>query len=347
MCRGNLPKIFECGAGHAGAGPRALVALQGEAKVSRTWRGTAMLLIPLVAAAVTSEQHSPGEDQLALSVQPPTPPAATPHSADCGDCCSHRAGAVRRLQPLWSVSQLPWLDALQDEDVVAELAALAEADEGSGGHLFHPNHDPSAISAAADWLAVPLLNKGRLQPEGCAAAERTCAVLARLHAHLDPRPHAQEVGVRILKLQPGARLRPHHGPGGRLVAHLGIRVPETGASLTVAGKRVEWRRGSLIVFDDSYEHSAQNLAEQPRYILHIAFPHPDLGSETAPLASTGTQHFRLDFFANCSVVATNLRNHVQSFPGPLLSLYNRVSDNLPSDLSPCIHAAALPVRNSD
>ena len=60
----------------------------------------------------------------------------------------------------------------------------------------------------------------------------------------------------------------------------------------------------------------------------MTFPHPDL----TPIATTGVaSRFRLDFFPDCSVVATNLGNGVASQPAPLVFLYNKVADNQAGD----------------
>lgn len=60
-----------------------------------------------------------------------------------------------------------------------------------------------------------------------------------------------QVGVRLNRLLPGARLRRHRGPGNRLVAHLGIIVPTHGAELEVDGLALHWTEGQFVVFDDS------------------------------------------------------------------------------------------------
>ena len=122
--------------------------------------------------------------------------------------------------------------------------------------------------------------------------------------------------MRLLKLDPGVTLRTHVGPGGRLVAHLGIRVPQE-AFMTVARSQVRWREGALTVFDDSFPHSVTNpSADRARYILHVAFPLPttapvvplvtEVGTEP-PISSASTPRFRLDVYRNCSAVVTNLR----------------------------------------
>ena len=130
----------------------------------------------------------------------------------------------------------------------------------------------------------------------------------------------------------------------------------------------------MLIFDDSVPHSASNPdAHRARYVLHITFPHPDIVPATAgtvvspfpqphgavddgypaaaappsppagpPIASTNTSHFRLAFFANCDVQVTNLRNaSLQSVPEPLLTLYNKPSDNQDSDWDACTAATAV------
>jgi hypothetical protein len=234
-----------------------------------------------------------------------------------------------------------WLRQLEAPSITQELRQLADADDADDttslfAAQFGPNTDLAEESG--DWQALSLMNKGRLLAAGCEIAPATCAALSRLQGHLAPRgasSSSSEVGVRILKLAPGGKLRPHRGPGGRLVAHLGIKIP-SGAFLTVAGERREWREGGLTVFDDSVLHSAENPSQTARYILHIAFPLP-----AKLIGSTGTAHFRLDFFSDCGVVATSLHTQAQSHHEELMFLYNRVSDNQPADFEPCVGAVQL------
>lgn len=226
--------------------------------------------------------------------------------------------------------------------VLDELQAIADAD--LDGHQrqsqftahFGPNSDLAYREHG--WSAVALMNKGELLPEGCDAAPITCAVLGRLHTHLAPRAGAEQVGVRLLKLEAGAALRAHVGPGGRLVAHLGLRVP-TGAALTVDTKVIPWVEGGLVIFDDSFLHSAVNHGSTARYILHVTFPVPS--AAPAVIQTTTTPHAKLEIFSDCTVRVTNLRNSVASIPEPLALLYNKVADAHPSNLEPCTAASTV------
>ena len=255
-----------------------------------------------------------------------------------------------------------WLRELEAPAITRELRQLADDDEGAPASAsafagqFGPNTD-LAKADGDDWQALPLMNKGQLLQAGCAKVPTTCAALSRLRGHLQPRDGASEVGVRVLKLGPGGRLRPHRGPGGRLVAHLGIKIP-AGSFLSVAGQKLEWHEGGFTVFDDSAIHSAGNPSTYPRYILHVAYPADeqraagesgaDEQNNTATakvIGSTGTPHFRLDFFDDCGVVATSLRSGAISDHQPLVLLYNRVADNQPADFEPCVSAALLPTAS--
>ena len=129
--------------------------------------------------------------------------------------------------------------------------------------------------------------------------------------------------------------RPHVGPGGRLVAHLGLRVP-TGAALTVAGEQVLWREGEFTIFDDALLHSAANTGSHARYVLHVTFPRT-----TAVVLSVSTPHFKLAVSSDCTVQVKNLRNQISSRVEPLMHLYNRVADNHTQNLEPCVSAAAV------
>jgi len=77
-------------------------------------------------------------------------------------------------------------------------------------------------------------------------------------------------------LAPGTTLLPHCGPSNnRLTLHLGLVVPRE-CSITVAGETRSWREGQCLCFDDSFEHSVTHAGREPRVVLMLNFPHPDL-----------------------------------------------------------------------
>jgi aspartyl/asparaginyl beta-hydroxylase (cupin superfamily) len=77
--------------------------------------------------------------------------------------------------------------------------------------------------------------------------------------------------------QPGKRLPPHRGPyNGVLRLHLGLLVPEHDGNLgiRIGSERRGWSEGSVLVFDDAYEHEAWNETDKPRVVLFVDFEKP-------------------------------------------------------------------------
>jgi aspartyl/asparaginyl beta-hydroxylase (cupin superfamily) len=77
--------------------------------------------------------------------------------------------------------------------------------------------------------------------------------------------------------QPGKRLPPHRGPyNGVLRLHLGLLVPENDGNLGIrigTDSRM-WNEGSVLIFDDAYEHEAWNETGEPRVVLFVDFEKP-------------------------------------------------------------------------
>jgi ornithine lipid ester-linked acyl 2-hydroxylase len=77
--------------------------------------------------------------------------------------------------------------------------------------------------------------------------------------------------------QPGKRLPPHRGPyNGVLRLHLGLLVPEHDGNLgiRIGTEKRDWKEGSVLIFDDAYEHEAWNETDRPRVVLFVDFEKP-------------------------------------------------------------------------
>jgi aspartyl/asparaginyl beta-hydroxylase (cupin superfamily) len=59
--------------------------------------------------------------------------------------------------------------------------------------------------------------------------------------------------------------------------HLGIDIP--GGELIVANEQYRWKDAEIVVFDDSFLHSAKNNSDKVRVVLLFSIWHPDLNSE--------------------------------------------------------------------
>lgn len=86
------------------------------------------------------------------------------------------------------------------------------------------------------------------------------------------------IGAEFSVLQPKTKIMPHKGFSKMILrSHLGIVIPEGGCSITVGNESYYWKEKEMIVFDDSYEHFAENPTESIRVILMIDIANPKWG----------------------------------------------------------------------
>ncbi len=107
--------------------------------------------------------------------------------------------------------------------------------------------------------------------------------------------HVPNLIVAVLRLAPGARLKPHTGiTNARLVVHLGLRIPPDNG-IRVGKETRSWEAGKTLVFDDSFEHEVWNNSTEDRYILHMHMWHPTiagLAELPTPARTNGTHSSR-------------------------------------------------------
>lgn len=128
--------------------------------------------------------------------------------------------------------------------------------------------DPGQARLATDrWRAVLLWFWGQPSRTNLAECPRTAEVLS----HIDGLQTALHSS-----LAPKASLPWHMGPyAGVLRVHLGIDVPPGGqCGIQVGRQRRYWRNGGLLVFDDTYPHTAWNHSDEERVVLFIDIVRP-------------------------------------------------------------------------
>jgi aspartyl/asparaginyl beta-hydroxylase (cupin superfamily) len=77
-------------------------------------------------------------------------------------------------------------------------------------------------------------------------------------------------------LAPNTAIPPHVGVNNaRLVVHLPLIVPD-GCWFRVGAETRHWRRGEILVFDDTIEHEAMNPSDELRVVLIFDTWQPDL-----------------------------------------------------------------------
>lgn len=139
------------------------------------------------------------------------------------------------------------------------------------------------LAGRKDWGALHLFNGGRRNDAALARFPRLAALLAALPL---TEMHGRPVEALLSVLLPGTHIPPHHGIANhRLTVHLPLVVPDR-CSVTVAGETRPAEAGKLLIFDDSFEHSAANSSTRPRIVLIFEIWQPEL-SAAERLALTG------------------------------------------------------------
>ncbi|RBP53287.1 aspartyl/asparaginyl beta-hydroxylase domain-containing protein [Arenicella xantha] len=138
---------------------------------------------------------------------------------------------------------------------------------------FAKHSDLSELANSANWLAMDLYKNGELNTQIAGLFPTTLKALQSApHYTLDSQPF--EIFFSLLK--PGQQIAPHYGQSNHaLTAHLALDIPPN-CHLTVDTINREWKAGELILFDDSFLHSAHNNSDQTRVVLIFSIWHPDL-----------------------------------------------------------------------
>lgn len=143
--------------------------------------------------------------------------------------------------------------------ILAELRALA-------ADAFTPSPDSlTTIENGYDetgWSWYPLFGDGAFAPHRarCPRTARVCAAVPGL------------VNASFSRFAPGTRLYPHRGElRGVLRCHLPLIVPAGDVALRLGDDVRRWQAGRCLVFDDTVEHEAWNLAATDRTVLIVTF----------------------------------------------------------------------------
>lgn len=196
----------------------------------------------------------------------------------------------RRRPAFFYVPQLgdaPWLEP-EVFDWAAELEASAPAlakevagslDVDADGLPYIDKHEASetwrSLAGRKNWSALHFWNDALPN-------ERALARFPKMRAALERLPLVTSGGVPVEAflsiLKPRTRIPPHFGNANhRLTVHLPLIVP-AGCGVEVGGEARETRFGRLMIFDDSYEHSAWNDSEVARIVLIFEIWHPALST---------------------------------------------------------------------
>jgi len=170
---------------------------------------------------------------------------------------------------VYDPAQFAWIPALSScwTEIAQEYRQLLQAAEPIPPfHEISPEQLP--ITADALWRTFVLYAYG-------VEAKRNCELCPHTVQAVRAIPGMQTAMFSIL--EPGKRLPPHRGPyKGLLRVHLALAVPGDASAcwIEVAGRRLHWREGEVLVFDDTFVHSAANEASERRCVLFIDILRP-------------------------------------------------------------------------
>jgi aspartyl/asparaginyl beta-hydroxylase (cupin superfamily) len=186
-----------------------------------------------------------------------------------------------RAVPFWSLREFSWANELkaQYQLIAEEFHSIQTSDEVHTrpylDKYFGANTDLEGVAGQSSWTALDLYKDGKCSPFAKKYFPKTLKALEALPlSGRGDRP--DEVFFSIL--QPGQEIPPHYGLSNHsLTVHLGIDIP--GGELTVAGENYCWKEAEIVVFDDSFLHSARNDSEKVRVVLLFSIWHPDLSDK--------------------------------------------------------------------
>lgn len=168
---------------------------------------------------------------------------------------------------------------------------LAKSDEGFMPYVQKPNSEAgegspwAALNNSLDWGVHFLFNQGQRVDRNCAECPQTAALLESLP--LANVPHRGPTAF-FSRLKPGAHIPSHHGATNtRLICHLPLIVPPN-CSFRVGNDVREWKRGEMIIFDDTISHEAWNRSNETRVVLIFDIWHPELSEAERELVSAMT-----------------------------------------------------------
>ena len=189
-------------------------------------------------------------------------------------------------------ADFPWLDRVEAAaaEIRAEMLAILQEETAFSPYVQGVENRPSLTQGGMldnrDWSAFYLWKDGAPVAANAARCPHTMAALAEVPMCRMP---GRGPAILFSLLRPGARIPAHHGfLNTRLICHLPLTVPLTvppSCGFRVGNETREWAEGQAWLFDDTIEHEAWNLSDQPRVILLFEVWRPELTASERAMVS--------------------------------------------------------------
>ncbi|XP_046607580.1 uncharacterized protein LOC124298935 [Neodiprion virginianus] len=143
---------------------------------------------------------------------------------------------------------------------------------GALGKNGHFKNEAENLRDKGKWQQFELYVRGRQISAHCTKTPRTCSLIEGFPAAAGCRRGQ----IKFSVMYPGTHVWPHCGPTNcRLRAHLGLSGTE-GTYIRVGNETRTWREGSVMIFDDSFEHEVWHNGTFTRLVLIVDVWHPEL-----------------------------------------------------------------------
>ncbi|KAL5017020.1 hypothetical protein ScPMuIL_006609 [Solemya velum] len=151
------------------------------------------------------------------------------------------------------------------ENILKEFQVVYESETG-----WSKNETPTG-----SWCIYPIINQGDLVEENASMCPQTLETILSLKSLMNLNVFGN---ATFSVVNPKTSITDHYGPTNiRIRCHLGLIIPNK-CNLRVAGEVVRWKKGDVLLFDDSYKHSVHYEGEGDgiRAILMVDLWHPDI-----------------------------------------------------------------------
>lgn len=195
-------------------------------------------------------------------------------------------------KPFYNITEIPGMDKCVNalHDVCTQFSSFD--DELPDSYLDNMGFIPDQIAwqrlKNKKWASQHLIRGGKILTQD--SLEAPLLAFLECEAVANCPPHAPE--LFLSRLEPNTVIPPHYGISNlKLTVHLPINVNTD--SVLIAGELCQSWDGErdIIIFDDSFLHSAKNTGNSSRTVLIFDVWHPDLSKQERNALSRFIQLF--------------------------------------------------------
>lgn len=177
-------------------------------------------------------------------------------------------------QYFYEKTKFSYWQLLEDntEVIVEELLDIIQLEQHSqflksNWDAAHPHYVTGNFDVS--WKTFTLLFFGIKRLDNIAKCPKTFAIMQQI---------PELITAQFSLLLPQTYVNPHKGYSPAVLRnHLPLIVPEGDCGIKVGNETHHWKKGELLVFDDSFEHEAWNNSNKTRVVLMFDVAKPGYG----------------------------------------------------------------------